>query len=117
MAFAKWKQAHCEKCQVVLEIVPWTKFAGMVLAFVILLAPVFAGSLLAAKFFPDNAFLRYLNRPKNAPAEAIPSHYVAYGLLLKLLYIPWVCVVFGFVLPRVVRLRVSYDPQQPLSIR
>jgi len=116
-AFAKWKQSQCRKCQAVLEVVPWTQFLGLAICILIFIAGPAALLALATKLFPENAFLLYMNLPRNAPSRNVPANFVLLRLFLKILFLPWMIVVFGFLLPRMIRLRVSYDPQEPLSIR
>ena len=89
MAVAKWRQAHCQKCQVVLEVVPWTQYLGLAICIMTAFVPVIMGSVWAAKLFPGNAFLEFLNRPKNGPQPSVPSYFVLVRLLVYVLYILW----------------------------
>ncbi|HXB74270.1 MAG TPA: hypothetical protein VNY05_38890 [Candidatus Acidoferrales bacterium] len=103
VGFARWRQSDCPQCKARLEIVPRTKWVAFALSLVLVAAPVL---LLAggAAVFPES-FLGKLSRMQVPPVA------------LKLLILVWVTISFRLVFPRVVRLRVGYDPEQPLSLR
>ena len=102
--FAQGRQLTCPGCRCVLEAVPWTLKLAMLL-------------VVAATVVPIAAIGGYLKTWSNPANPHPPSNW------LLLLIVPAVIVVgavlrfalTALIVPRVVRLRVTYNPQDPLG--
>jgi len=102
--FAQGQQFTCPGCQCVLEAVPWTLKLAMLL-------------IVAATVAPISFIAGYLKTWSNPANPHPPSNW------LLLLIVPAVIVVgvvlrfalTALIFPYVVRLRVTYNPQDPLG--
>ena len=103
-AFARWKQAHCQVCGVTLEIVPWTKWLAISI-WVAAMAAGVVGWNMAVRKWPDSALLNALTTWKSLQFPELLVVWFVAMVLLRLL--AW----------KIVRLRVGYDPQDPLGTR
>jgi hypothetical protein len=101
--FAQGQMMTCPGCRCALEAIPWTLKLAMILIVAATVGPIsaIAGYL---KTWSDSA---KTHPPAGWLALAIPA-MIAVSLLLRFLLTVLIC-------PYVIRLRVTYNPQDPLG--
>jgi hypothetical protein len=102
--FAQGQQVVCPNCKSALEPVPWTMKLAMLLTVLVSIAPI---AVLAS-------FLKTASAPSAAhpqghwwPVLAVPF-VIALSIVLR-------AVAGVLIVPRLVRLRTTYNPQDPLG--
>jgi hypothetical protein len=103
LAFSQPRTTVCGKCGAKLEVVGWTFALGLVLSLAVYAAPTLVFPRLSLWWPELNALM---------PAKPGPL----WSLLKTVLLIAWLYTSLFLVMRRTIRLRVAYDPQNPLSI-